>query len=1022
MPYNEKTTNLADDLKGTAKDQLKQAYRESVGQDIREGSSVYQLFIGRIADFLAPVIDFIWRILGALNLNLSTTYDTFIDVLASVFLVTRNEGGKATGSVYMEFTSSDSVEIPTGTIFYTGKGLQFEVVRTQVIVPSQFSSYRGRFRTPPIYLRAVEPGEKYTIGSGEISGTLSSFTGLYSIYNTSPFSSGADRETNDQLLARIKDSVSSRTLSNHPGIKYVLKTTFPSISEIEIVGAGDPEMTRDKVYATTSVSGIPHEAVDFSRKVYGSISEARSKAYTTFLDTKEPVVNVDINGIADVDGFNTELSQENYNRIGGKDANLVTVGSDVILDELWTPGAATSDVSPWFCAETNDERFRRWADWVRVDGGYLTIGAAATVTNARTMHGVVQRVLDSVAAFTKTYLSKTDMAPLKTQLDSVVREYGPQMPAPSDVIPVGGRGSVENLVPKFRTLGSFLNSFIQNELAGDSEFGEDVTRTNISPVVQIPLSQQGGIVVSGSFNIVDDDSSRIRPLFVTNFRANNLNPKAHDGYGFAVYPTKEASQPNVLLTDNNSLADDYFIGGSSFDAESFSENYLKGVELQIDLNTEYRYEMIYGVPASGERNAVTLEVRIWASSGSRPASPTISYGAYVPMNRRAESVAGDVQNIEPTDFGFGIMETDGFTWKLGPVRVLQGSTVYSQILYMMDATAFESDDVQLYVGHRGYGSDSGVKTFGSEVKIIDFNTPASPVWELVEANATGAVNFTKKVFDVDRYSDADNYIFILVTSTYPYDGLNDINSVVESDYIQISKSFEGYHVGSKIDVYIKPKSSIYTPESESFVDIVSGSGSIQISTSNGFINPVTRIKSVEILDATLNPTGTFLAEFDDCRLLSVDAEEDLSTRENKILLLTNYAQIFNLRISYYYVAGVDAMQAYVDGESARGSRSDILVRLPRFKYIDISFSASYNGSDFTDAIKAYVYNASTRIRAYDLIALAAEYGVSSANLASIVISYFQYDADGNKTEGTSNDEVTKTRTEVFIPNSITITV
>ena len=86
MPLNEKTTNLAEDIVEDAEELIKQAYLESSGYDIRKGSAIYTMFIGRLADFLQPIFDFIKRILGALNLNLSSSYTTFYDILASIYL------------------------------------------------------------------------------------------------------------------------------------------------------------------------------------------------------------------------------------------------------------------------------------------------------------------------------------------------------------------------------------------------------------------------------------------------------------------------------------------------------------------------------------------------------------------------------------------------------------------------------------------------------------------------------------------------------------------------------------------------------------------------------------------------------------------------------------------------------------------------------------------------------------------------------------------------------------------------
>ncbi|MFA7710497.1 MAG: baseplate J/gp47 family protein [Candidatus Neomarinimicrobiota bacterium] len=1018
MPLDEKTTNLAEDITGDAQQLIEQAYLESSGYSLRRGSAIYTMFVSRLADFLQPIFDFIARILGAINLNLSSAYLTFYDIIASVFMDERNIGGKSTGQVIFGFDTSRFVEVENGGIVYTNTGLRYEVVRRYVFTPSQLLLTDGIYYTPPVEVEAVLAGAEYEIKSREITGTLMALPGMVDIYNPNDFTPGSDEETGEEFIERLKDSVSSRTLSSISGIRYLLMKNYSSIIEdIVSIRAGDEEMERDIVYAQTENNGLVFGVVDFDRKVAESKNEERSMAYYNFSDSMEPQINMDLNNHADVEGFNSEFSQEDYNKIGGLDSNLVERSSEIIFSEDWIRAETTSDCDPWFISETNTTGPRKhYADFVSIEGGRLKIGGQAIRENIAMVSRTIQRAVDIMKNFfdNSNYADEND-AIIKA-LDNTVLSYGPMI---QKIAP--GATTRKIWVPQFTKFSNYIEYVAEQQLIAGSNFGTEVSRTNVSPVIQVPLSRNSGIIIKGDFIIEDADIIKPRSFYITNFRANNSIPKAYDGYGIAIMPDIEPGSPNLFIVDGGALSDDYFIAGGEVHAGAIFENALKSKNLSIDVGVKYNYEMIYGHPEEGSDNAITLDIRIWENGTERPVLSTISYGAYIPMNMRAQALSGEAQTLEATDFGFGLIETDGFSWSVGPVEITQIDMSYAQLLFMMDVSHLAGKDVEVIVGHRGSGSDGGVLANGSRVKIIDFNNIENPVWEDVVDNELGMLALDRKSFSVDRYSDNNDYMFILLTAMYPNNGYNNIPSKIYSDYVALSRNLVGYHVGSKIDLYIKKKVATYDPESEHYIDLMSVSSKVRLSRENGFNVPVIKIENIEILDGDGLQTGVFLEEYYDYRVISDDPSYDGSVKENKLLLLSNYAMIYNLRVTYKYIVGLIDMQLFVDSEDYAGTRTDILIKHPQIKYIDVSFSASYSGSDLEDAIRKYIYSQDTKIEAFKIISLVVEYGAESMSVADIQIIARYYDSYGNLHEEISQDKIEKSRTQIFVPKLISIT-
>jgi hypothetical protein len=95
---------------------------------------------------------------------------------------------------------------------------------------------------------ALEEGEAFNVGKGSITSMESEPAGVANVTNLFGIDQGRDRETNTELIDRIKVAVTVRALVTGRGIVVTLTENFTTIEEIEPIGFGEPEMMRDIVY------------------------------------------------------------------------------------------------------------------------------------------------------------------------------------------------------------------------------------------------------------------------------------------------------------------------------------------------------------------------------------------------------------------------------------------------------------------------------------------------------------------------------------------------------------------------------------------------------------------------------------------------------------------------------------------------------------------------------------------------------------------------------------------------------
>lgn len=1007
--------NLGEEIQERAPDILKQAYKDSTGEDIREGSALNTMFIGRMADLLQPSVDKMNIVLGTLNLNTDPQYDLFIDLLSGFYLDERNEGSKATGGCRIGFSARTHVEIPLGTIFFTNEGLLFLAKAAYAFTPSQLSLEGGKYYTPSFTVEAETEGDQYLIKANDIIGTNLIFSGIADVNNLLAFTGGSNRETNDALLSRLLTNISSRTLSNEPGINSVLLKQFPSyVKSLVIIGAGDPEMERDFVYSLTSGSAIPFLTVDYGKKIAGSTAEEPSIAKKAFIENLIPDIT-DTAGVISVDDFATELLQTEYDKLKSQDSNLMIINTDKIFSETWVRVANTNDVSPWLVGETNGP-WSASADYVQVDNvnNLLVIGGSVIDKNISFSERYKGKFAQIFKAEVEKKFTERFTATGKRAIDKAVKANSP------------GKASVASTddgstKAEYSTIDELMAEVIDEVSQAEELLSEQISFNNTSPAIQTAIPDNFGIVIKGNFRLKDDDISKMRPLFITNFRNqadDTSNARADDGYGIAIFPTTNPAINNVMIVDNDALKGAFFVAGTEMWGTGQGEIFLKSVALTLNVDTLYNYELIYNVPNVGESDAVALDVRIWEDGGGRPGSTTISYGAYVPLNKRAENLEGNAQSLTASDFGFGVLQTDGFTWEIGPIDIYEISAVHAAVLFELDLTSHVGENVEILVSHGGEGADGGAGADGSFAKIIgDFDT--TPAWQNIEENTTAAPIISRKVFAVDDFIDVNNIMFVMIASSDPFDAIAEINAQVESDYISAFRNYNGLHAGNKTDIYIQKISSSFNPEVETFVDKTAITGRLILNETTGFTRPLTRIISIETLSGG-DPTGLFLEENVDWRFISNEPENDGSSKENKMIIFSAFATVFDVRITYKYVANFAEMQAFVDGSTAKPSRSNLLLKHPQIKYIDVSFESDYTGQDLIDAIKSYIYDAIEEVEAFDILTLASQFGATTSTITSMSLTADRYDSDGNKKTEVSSDEITKTRVQIFIPRDITI--
>jgi hypothetical protein len=178
--------------------------------------------------------------------------------LASNFFVTRAEATYSTVPVRMYFSKPGRITLFVDNSARTTTGLKFLPATAIQITAEDLEAHRsGNLYYIDALFVAEKPGVGYEIPVNAIY-TVDGVPGLVRATNLTASSSAANTETNDQLVTRILEGISDRSLVTERGISSSITEDLPEVAEVQVIGFGDPEMERDILTADVMVgTGTP---------------------------------------------------------------------------------------------------------------------------------------------------------------------------------------------------------------------------------------------------------------------------------------------------------------------------------------------------------------------------------------------------------------------------------------------------------------------------------------------------------------------------------------------------------------------------------------------------------------------------------------------------------------------------------------------------------------------------------------------------------------------------------------------
>lgn len=182
--------------------------------------------------------------------------DRQVDALLSNYRIERREGKLASGQVNIFISTNVVTAIPSGSIFVVGN-LRFLTQESFVGVPSQelVSTTTDRLIRQvnasvfvfTIDVIAEREGSSYQLNQNDDM-VLQTPSSNYIISRAAQdFTTGANMETNDDLVDRLEVSLADRTPANRTNTASLLMENFPDIQHTSIIGFGQTEMRRDQI-------------------------------------------------------------------------------------------------------------------------------------------------------------------------------------------------------------------------------------------------------------------------------------------------------------------------------------------------------------------------------------------------------------------------------------------------------------------------------------------------------------------------------------------------------------------------------------------------------------------------------------------------------------------------------------------------------------------------------------------------------------------------------------------------------
>lgn len=191
-------------------------------------------------------------------LNAATMSEEEMDNLAANYGVSRKGATFATTEVTFALTREprSDVAISAGTVVSTATdprnsgSVQFSTLESATFFADRINGYFNpatAFFETTVRARALTPGVAGNVSANSLSRTVGSFnvgSDVVLARNKIAATGGVDRESNEDLAARLFVSISGINVGTKDGYKKSALAT-PGVLDALVVGAGDPMMVRD---------------------------------------------------------------------------------------------------------------------------------------------------------------------------------------------------------------------------------------------------------------------------------------------------------------------------------------------------------------------------------------------------------------------------------------------------------------------------------------------------------------------------------------------------------------------------------------------------------------------------------------------------------------------------------------------------------------------------------------------------------------------------------------------------------
>ena len=216
------------------------------------------------------------------------TYNAVIDKIASNYNLVRNPGTKVTGKIKVTVSADNTYFLKSGFVFnqpvlnlnyVTESNYSFTSNPDATELPLYSSNGLFYFLVPVV---AEFTGSNYQVTDQTNFNLEKSFSNFVSAKAYGSFTSGANQETDKELLARLHTGLSNKTLLTRGSINSRLKDLYPDLQDVSVVGVDSPELTRHK----QNIFGI-------STLGMADVYVRTSKGLATKLVTKAGVIQSD---------------------------------------------------------------------------------------------------------------------------------------------------------------------------------------------------------------------------------------------------------------------------------------------------------------------------------------------------------------------------------------------------------------------------------------------------------------------------------------------------------------------------------------------------------------------------------------------------------------------------------------------------------------------------------------------------------------------------------------------------------